>query len=179
LVGIQERILESDIWTDPSFYSFLTFANSSIENLPAMVADSYVMKLFSILCPKSVSTISYYPKQFMKEKPGKFSAFLYIYDSIMKLAKNRLERFFIEDSLAMTTQSQEEARKYMMMCIKNEHMLKLISGRHLDSIIIMSLYLGTRFDTANQKIRMIDIVTIYKTHPHFVQNVLYVNLGIL
>jgi hypothetical protein len=169
--------LESDIWTDPSFYSFLNVANSSTEEFNGLVPTSQVMKLFAVLNPNTSHAITYVPRQFMRNRPEKYFAYLHLYDSVFKLARNRLEKFFEEDSLAMTTASQENARKFMMQSIKNEHILQIISNRHLDSVILMCIYLGTRFDPKNQGIRMNSIAEIYKTHPHYMEDVIYVYVG--
>lgn len=82
-----------------------------------------------------------------------------------------MEKFFDDDSLKMTTASKEKARRYILTAIKNEHSLQIISNRHLDSIILMCLYLGTRFDQLNHSLRMKDMANVYQTHPHCIQDV--------
>lgn len=170
------RVLASDIWTDSTFYSFLEL--SSNQNLDPASAnlDNITVSNTVLLFQQAPlnSDFELHAHHLLKFRGTKFGGYLHLYQSIVKLAKARLDAFCLDDSLGVSPSVRNKATELVFKCITDEYVLRIISNRHIDVVIICSLYLAGRLKSLNSQIAFQNLLGVYCKFPHFLHTVICV-----
>ena len=173
-MAIYERILESDIWNDSTFHTFLRHANGDENSCPAEASGnipvSQVLSLFSKVMPDCVRHASYIPKQYVKSQPRNLIGYIYLYNEAAVLARNRLLKYFVGNIGGEVT-TQELAWKFLYTCMKHEHTIHLLTNRSVDVLILCSLFLAFRTEQDQNDAKWKELITVYESHPHFLTSV--------
>lgn len=170
------RVLASDIWTDSTFYSFLELSsNQTLDPASANFDNISVSNTVLLFQSAPLDTnFELYANHLYKFKNTKFGGYLHLYQSIVKLAQARLEAFCFDDSLGVATSVRSKALELIYKCITDEHVLRIISNRHIDVVIICSLYLAGRLKSLNSQIGFQNLITVYCKFPHYLETVNFV-----
>ena len=179
LIAIYERILESDIWNNSSFHTFLKHASgeepkgSSSEQVNSLPV-SEVMLLYGKVMPDCVKHATFVPKTFVKHQPRGLIGYIYLYNEAATLARNRLLKYF-GDNNRNEVAIQELGWKFLFTCMKNEHNTHLLTNRSIDVLVLCSLFLAFRTEQGENDSKWKELITIYESHPHFLQTVTEIN----
>ncbi|KAJ3371049.1 Retinoblastoma-like protein 1 [Kappamyces sp. JEL0680] len=178
LIGVHERLLESDVWTDSSLYGFLKLGDATeaeIGRTGLAYADMFaipaVVKFYGQLHTRLDSTLAMHATQFQNLDRSKFMGYLHLYEHILALAQTRLNGFCASEVLDLSASCQSKAAEIIVQCLKNEYRIKLLSNRHLDVLIICSVYMASRLDSKNQSILFKELIDIYTSYPQYLPSV--------
>ena len=106
LMGVYERLVESDIWTEPSFYQFLQLDSST--GSTSLHSVSCALKMYGRIKQKLESSFILYGNQFQTLNQADFMGYLQLYQNIISLAKNRIDRFCASDGLELSQACQDK-----------------------------------------------------------------------
>ncbi|KAJ3321702.1 hypothetical protein HDV06_003995 [Boothiomyces sp. JEL0866] len=138
LYELHERTTETELWTDPQFYQFLEFENSK--------ANQNYLEFFAV--SKTVLFFGYIQSKMKVKVPNGPHLAKYDY-----LDQSKFQGYLSKDIL--------------MECITNDHKYRLISNRHLDIVIICSIYLAGTIIAHKPEITFKGLVAQYEKFPQY------------
>ncbi|KAI8894715.1 hypothetical protein BC833DRAFT_623706 [Globomyces pollinis-pini] len=171
LFGIQERIIAIDTWCDSNFQLFLQLAKLEAPISQTSINTSQVLKLYGKL--HTVSTLKmerYIYKYQALHLESRFDGYMYLYNNVLTLCHDRLDKFGNDENINMTSICQEKAFNIIVYCIENEYHLKLISNRHIDVILLCSIVVASILNNIGPSIGFHELISQYRKHPHFIES---------
>ncbi|KAJ3273829.1 Retinoblastoma- protein 1 [Terramyces sp. JEL0728] len=170
LYELHERTTETELWTDPQFYQFLEFENTKVnENYQEFFAVSKSVLFFGYIQSKKKAQVTLGPHlaKYGYLDQSKFQGYLFLFHNAIQFANSRLESFFRSEQYQMSDKCLQRGKDILMECITNDHKYRLISNRHIDIIIICSIYLAGTIIAHKPEITFKGLVAQYEKFPQY------------
>ena len=94
------------------------------------------------------------------------------------MTRERLEKLVEDKAFEINDKIKETAWEFITLCIKNETKkdFNLISNRHIDVIMLCSVFLSLYQDKDNHDVEMDQVINVYSKHPQYLTEAFDFNL---
>ncbi|KAI8589486.1 hypothetical protein BDZ88DRAFT_452019 [Geranomyces variabilis] len=174
IVELQERTLESQIWSEPAFYRMLGIAAAGASGgaeLPGGAAE--VLELYGSLRATTATTTTTTTTGMAGQQPASLaiSGIHQLRNQISKMINGRLAQLCTDlppphNTTQQPPQLYDRAESFVLTVLQYEHQNHLISNRHVDLLLICCLYAAAIVERQPMTFKV--IMEGYRKQPQFV-----------
>jgi hypothetical protein len=114
-MGVYERLVESDIWSESSFYQFLQLDSQSSSS--SLQSISCALKVYGRIKQKLDPSFMLYGNQFQNLNQLEFMGYLQFYQNVIFLAKTRIDRFCVSDGLDLSQACHDKVLNFFRILL--------------------------------------------------------------